>query len=176
MWAEAIVVGVPCQNRAAGRTRLSFLGPSRWAATLIAALSSMHVRLRSARSLTEAKRYSSDGYHSSTARTFSVSSSIPMYILRRMRLWGRHAYWHSTRLHLWALMPVLSMRRFSGPLEQQKGRVTPSVTDVDMRCLNPAHSDPARPIATGSGPTRLPCEAAYQIGPSTSDKSEWRHH
>ena len=55
-------------SSAPGRTSPSFSGLSRCASTRIAALSTVRVRLRSARPFTEAKRSSSDRYRSSSGR------------------------------------------------------------------------------------------------------------
>lgn len=63
----------------------------------------------------------------STARTSSVSSSMPMCILRQRRRLGSPCLraFHSP-LHS-ALIPVLSIRRFSGPAQPRYGRLTFSV-------------------------------------------------
>jgi hypothetical protein len=91
----------------------------------------------------------------STARTSSVSSSIPICILCQTRrleppcLRAFHAPSPS------ALMPVLSISRLSGPVEPRYGRLTFNVFWRRHKVLKSgvAWSSPIRPTAAGSGRT-----------------------
>jgi hypothetical protein len=96
----------------------------------------------------------------STARTSNVSSSIPMCILRQIRRLGppRFRAFHSPSPS--ALIPVLSIRRFSGPIRQvhlQHSLTATQRTEVGRR-----------PIQTGQlqktfdEPRRLPQGHAKQ--------------